>query len=452
MAGDSKLWIEKYRPTKSTDIIGNSNAIHGIKNWLNNFGRANTSGTIIVSGNHGVGKSMSVSIILHEYGYKVKLLNSNDVKNQKVIDEILQTTIKSKNVNDLLIGKNNTKYALIIDDTETISLATEKNSLLNLYKDNEKNKYFPIIFICNLQHNKLVSDIKKTCSEFKFYNPTKDNLMFLAKKIITKENMTIVDDEVIDKIIAFCQFDIRRLIQILHDVYLSFGTAEITAENIKDFIHSSKKMDINEALFDATRRILDSYTNIQNCMILYEMEKVLLPLTIHENYYKSLMLKYNTNDKILDSMKHISDSISQGDVIETNIYTDQNWYLQNIHGFFTCVKTSFYMNKYPTNKRGDYRVNFSSDLNKSSLKNINRKNIINLQNAFPKKSINDVLYINKILHHLIKINDMKKVAEIIKTYNLTIKDIEVAIKIDKTDENKINISPKNKKILVNLLK
>lgn len=450
---DDRIWIEKYKPTTSSEIIGNSNAIHGIKNWLDNFNNEKTSGSIIISGNHGIGKTMSVRIILEEYGYKTKILNSNNIKNQKVIDEILQTTIKSKNVNDLLMGKNNTKYALIIDDTETISLATEKNSLLNLYKDNDKMKYFPIIFISNLQHNKLISDIKKTCLEFKFYNPTKDNLLFLIKKIVAKEKMTIVDDDVFEKIISFSQTDIRRLIQILHDIYLSYGTKKITSNDIKEFIHSSQKKDIDIGLFDATKRILNSYTSIPNCLMLYEMEKVLLPLTIHENYYKSLLLKHNSNDKVLDIMRSLSDSISQGDVIETNIYTDQNWYLQNIHGFFTCVKTSYDMNKYPSKmNKHDYMINFSSDLNKSSLKNINKKNITNLQLVFPKKSIDDILYINKIMSNLIKNNDFEKICEIVKQYKLNVKDIEVAIKIDKTDPVKINISPKNKKILTNLIK
>ena len=43
-------------------------------------------------------------------------------------------------------------------------------------------------------------------------------------------------------------------------------------------------------------------------------------------------------------MIKISDSISRGDNIETSIYTDQNWFLQNIHGFFTCINTNFWIN------------------------------------------------------------------------------------------------------------
>ena len=68
-------------------------------------------------------------------------------------------------------------------------------------------------------------------------------------------------------------------------------------------------------------------------------------------------------------MKYVTNAISEGDVIETNIYTDQNWYLQNIHGFYTCAETSHHINKYSKNKSTPfYQLGFSSDLNKTSLK------------------------------------------------------------------------------------
>ena len=59
---------------------------------------------------------------------------------------------------------------------------------------------------------------------------------------------------------------------------------------------------------------------------------------------KAHFLNDNINN-VIDSLIEISNSISIGDNIETSIYTDQNWYLQNIHGFFTCINTSYYINK-----------------------------------------------------------------------------------------------------------
>jgi len=98
------------------------------------------------------------------------------------------------------------------------------------------------------------------------------------------------------------------------------------------------------------------------------------------------------NDVYIKIMKDVSNSISWGDVIETSIYTDQNWFLQeNIHAFYTTINTSYNLNKYPKNKQEKAKISFSSDLNKTSLKNINRKNISILKQNMPNK-VKIVLY------------------------------------------------------------
>ena len=40
---------------------------------------------------------------------------------------------------------------------------------------------------------------------------------------------------------------------------------------------------------------------------------------------------------LINVLKNVTKSISLGDIIETNIYTDQNWYLHDIHGFTSFI-------------------------------------------------------------------------------------------------------------------
>ena len=148
----------------------------------------------------------------------------------------------------------------------------------------------------------------------------------------------------------------------------------------------------------------------------------------------------------------VTDSISVGDVIETNIYTDQNWFLHDIHGFYTCSRTSYHINK-ECNLRSskDITMKFSSDLNQTSLKNINKKQITNLQKIFTYKSFNDIININKIIYNLVQEGKIYEVYEIMKDYDTNIKTIETLIKIDKTLP-KLAISQKYKKIFNNYVK
>jgi hypothetical protein len=77
---------------------------------------------------------------------------------------------------------------------------------------------------------------------------------------------------------------------------------------------------------------------------------------------------------------------------------------------------------------------FSSDLNKTSIKNINKKNISIIQNKI-NKNINDILLLNKLLVDLIKKEEYIKIKNILKQYKLSSKYIDTILKIDKTIEN-----------------
>ena len=200
--------------------------------------------------------------------------------------------------------------------------------------------------------------------------------------------------------------------------------------------------------------LIDSYDNIESCLSYYKVDKVLVPLTIHENYSKSLFKKYQDKSILINAFKNVSDSISIGDVIETNIYTDQNWFLHDIHGFYTCSNTSYNINSFSSKNKQinySYEMKFSSDLNQTSLKNINRKQITNLQKMLPYKNVNDIVNLNKIIYHLVNLEENEKIYNIVKDYTNSYRLVENIIKIDKTLP-KISISQKNKKILNNYIK
>ena len=137
-------------------------------------------------------------------------------------------------------------------------------------------------------------------------------------------------------------------------------------------------------MYDSVLQLINNYNNYDKIFQLYESEKVLLPLMIHENYFKKTFSKANkiSFDEQLDQAINISDSLSKGDNIETSIYTDQNWYLQNIHGLY-MFRHIIWIN-YSDEQLPFSKIKFSADLNKTSLKNINRKNISNLTKIVSK--------------------------------------------------------------------
>jgi replication factor C subunit 1 len=423
------LWINKYKPKKMSEIIGNVKQIEIFKQWL----QSSINSSIIISGNQGLGKTLTIKLILEEFNYNIRIINPNEIKDHRLLDDFndyynFVSSIYSK------ISFNNTinkKIALIFDETENISLTSEKKYIMDIHKYNNKLKAFPLIFISNNQHSKLLNDLKKNCDEIIFEVPSNNEIKEIISNILIHENIKFEDTTLIDKIIDLSQNDVRRLINLLQELSLNYNNL-ITKKNIQEFINKTREKDIDIGLFNSTVQLINNYLPYDNIIKLYETEKVLLPLMIYENYLK----KMNTENNI-NNIKNISNSISIGDNIETSIYTDQNWYLQNIHGFFTCINTSYWINK--NNLKSKINIDdikFSSDLNKTSLKNINKKNINNLSKVINNKSNQEILMLNKICNHLIENNKEQELINILQSYNknITIKEIELCLKIDKTSE------------------
>jgi shikimate kinase len=440
------FWIDKYCPSKTSEITSNKDEISYIKKWLCNFhkNKAETNSCIVIMGLHGIGKTLIAKLLAEEAGYNTIYFNSYTSKKEPAITSRIMKFYRTKGI----VKKK--RNCVIIDESETISLTSEKNAISDMYKENNIKKYFPLIFITtNTQHNKFISDIQKFSLKIHLKKPESKNLKNLLIKIEKNENFKLENDKARQKIIDFCQSDYRRFLIILQDLYFTYNKNLITYKNTKTFIGNNKKKSEEISLFDATKIALEKYSTFSELQTLYMNEKVLLPLMIHENYINFMFSKYDSrnNDIYIKIMRDISNSISWGDVIETSIYTDQNWFLQeNIHAFYTTINISFNLNKYAQNKSDSPLISFSSDLNKTSLKNINRKNISLLKHNMPNKNLNDLIYMNNIMSNYIINKEYDKVKQIKHAYGLSIKDIEIILKLNKIRE-KITLTSKMKKLI-----
>ena len=211
------LWINKYRPNNLNQIIGQKMQIKKFKEWLLNLKTKNNA--IIISGNHGIGKTLTIKIILENEGYYVRIINPNEIKDFKNIDDFDDYYNQENSILNKINLKKNNKIAILFDEVENISLKSEKKLIMEIFKENNKTNSFPLIFITNNQHSKLLNDLKKNCEEIRFYSPSSLEITNLIKTISINENFKIINDEnVYEKIINFSQYDIKRLINILQEL------------------------------------------------------------------------------------------------------------------------------------------------------------------------------------------------------------------------------------------
>ena len=379
------------------------------------------------------------------------------------------------------------KIVIMIDKLESITSNLDKKTIISIIKTNEKYKICPIILLSNNKHRKILFDLRKICYELVIFPPSNDELTLLLKKICKNEGIYMKDDNVRKIILNHCQNDFRRMLNLMYDVVYVVveNNNEITTKLIEDYCNISREKDIDFILFNISEEILYKYDGLEFILNQHEKEKTLLPLMMHEHYlnimrhrYKNINMKktssysseiygndisiqkYNldTNEINFNKINKISTVLSYGDIIENNIYGDQLWDIQELHGFYSCVMVSYLLNndyEYGKQNYDNYEVKFITDLNKTSLKNINKKNIssvVGIDKLFTNMEIYDYLNMCQILQYLINIDKIDECREKIDGYNIKkIEQLELLLKMDKICYEKINIKSKYKEQIKKLL-
>lgn len=419
------MWLNKYKPAKKSDLVGNGEACRKFAGWLADH-KTHAFGASLVIGERGVGKNCMVECCLREAGYTPMYCSSSDFKAASFGDKLMRA-LGTCAVQNMMEHK--ARRAVIIDDADSISLLSEKDNMLALIRALQGSRVFPLVFISGASHSKFVLSLKKACLEVRCYAPRPYELRSLLRRIAASERMKIAGEAVEDTIISASQSDIRRLVLTMHDVHITFPGQVIDRKAMDLYGVLSQQKTMQLSIFDSAKQLLDAYPSMPECLSVYETEKVLLPLTLYENYFR--VCHDLTSDNI-NTFADLVDSVSIGDLIETNIYSDQNWYFQMMHGFHTCVMTSYLLDGFKSPKLSQYKLQFSCDLNKTSLKNINRKNIANFINAFPDKTFADVQFMNKLLSHMSKDMKPSQVTKLKQEYSIPTKMWDVVMKVDKT--------------------
>ena len=410
----------KYCPTKLNQILGNLKIIEYIKDWLKTYedvkeslkkngllkksskGRkkklvnisdidieySKRKGNLLLTGSHGCGKTTIINIILKEINYEV--IDINNLDSKVIIDSELITKLSNKNING-----SNTKKVLIIDEYESVISLNDKFSIFNIIKENNYNRWIPIIIITNNQHNKQLNEIKKYSNEIKVYPPYPNEITRWIYNICKNEKINL-EYNLIPIFIEYCQIDLRKILIQLDELKINYNNTIIDIKILTEFMEIMKKKDQDYDLYKATEKMLINYKNIDTCLELFESQKVLMPLMIHENYHE--YIKQDKYFKILNIL-------SKGDLLENYIHGEQNWDLLETHGYISCVIPSYYINKY-SNDNKSTKIAFAVDLNRTSVKKMNKKNITKTNDKINKlnnqnirsKSIEEFIYISEILN------------------------------------------------------
>ena len=441
------LWTDKYKPYSIDDmILSVENKNNAIK-WMNNFKKKtkNFTNCLLLHGPPGTGKTSLANILLKTNGYDIIEFNASDIRNQKVLKDKLDKINGNINIINFMCKKKQ-QIGIIIDELDGIN-THEKGAINELISVINSSKSYSSPFICTTNTiNKKIETLKKKATYIKLNKPSRPLIKKLITRITDNENIKI-DIETINLLINKSQLDFRRITTLME--YLFSNNIKNTNE-IERMLDNFDNKNIENTIYDTSTKILSTYE--KDFTTLYNQEKTLIGFYIYENFYNFLINNKKETDKTkLDNISDIYNNYSESDIIDKEIFINQNFVLYNYLCYYKCNIPSYIinkLNKYSYNKANN--VHYSTLLNKTSLEYQNCKLTCRIRGFTNHNSIFIYLF-DMLYNELIDNGNYKKVYEIINYYKIDLSILEKIIKYSSfhISNNKTNLAVKKKIKLFN---
>lgn len=351
-------WIEKYKPKKLKEYIGNLNELVKIKDWLKHWNK-NKSKSMIIFGPTGCGKTTLAYVIAKRFKYNIVEINSSDKRIAKNLQKFK------------LLAETNSPFAknlILIDDVEV----SQDQGFIKFMGELLKITKNPIILTCTDKYERKIATIKRNCNSIELRYPSKAELTNFLHTIIKKEKRKL-NKNLINKLIDKSKCDIRFCI-----INLEFYSIPCKNEN-KQLKLAEKEKKYN--IFAGSNLLFDN--NVSN------QEKVNIICTdrfMFENYIDHNSI--NTS-KDLDQCLYRMDLLCDADILSHSINTKQN---------FNLIPHQANLLSGVTKNSKRKRIEFPNNIGKISKTNSNR---IKRRKLLPKGSsfkLEEFDFIKKILY------------------------------------------------------
>jgi replication factor C small subunit len=200
-----EVWVEKYRPDKLGDIIGQDVVINRLKSYVASKNLPN----LLFSGPPGIGKTCAaISLVKELFGdmwrYNFIELNASDENGINVVRGKIKDFARSSTVGE-------SEFKVIFLD-ESDALTPEAQGALRRTMENYTD-ICRFILSCNYS-SKIIEPIQSRCSVYKF-RPLPDDTIIERIMYIAKEENLDISPGAINAIKYVAQGDMRRAINAL---------------------------------------------------------------------------------------------------------------------------------------------------------------------------------------------------------------------------------------------
>ena len=214
-------WIEKYRPEKLSEIVGNKRIISN----LTSISQSGNLPNLILAGPPGTGKTTSVLALAHEllgenFKKAVIELNASDERGINVVRDKIKRFAQQK------IPLPEGRHKIIILDEADSMTPSAQGSMRVTISDYSNTTRF--VLACN-DSSKIIEAIQSRCTVLRFGKLSSEEILERLKFVLNSENAKYKQDG-LQAIIDTCNGDMRYALNNAQSCVVGFE--EINEENV----------------------------------------------------------------------------------------------------------------------------------------------------------------------------------------------------------------------------
>lgn len=345
-------WSERHRPRHLGQVVGNTDQIRKLAEWLRDWDDVIFHGKIkvpvedkseewrrfktvenlnaravLVSGPPGIGKTTACCLVARcSKKYSVMEFNASDARNRAIIENMSQSLAGN---HTLRMGSGESgslqRSVIVMDECDGMSGGDKggMQALINMIKTTKS----PIICICNDRSDVQVRNLATHCYDLKFWRPDNNVVSKRVKNILEGEGQQ-ADPFTIEAIVEACGQDIR---QVINQVQF-FGTASAYSRGCQ------KDTQLMMSPFDACAKLLNKDTNTSVSttmrMGMFYIDADTMPLMVQENYLRS-------SEKNQEGDANMSRSAYAAELIAIADSMSDNWEVQSSAAILSTIYPAF---------------------------------------------------------------------------------------------------------------
>ena len=236
MDDSNAIWIEKYRPVRLSDIVGQDEIIERLSSYV----KAKSLPHLLFTGNAGVGKTTAAVALAREFfgdswHMNFRELNASDERGIEVVRNQIKQFARTSP-----LGGASFKI-LFLDEADALTPDAQA-ALRRTMESYAMTCRF--ILSCNYS-SKIIDPIQSRCAIYRFRPLGRDAVEEEIRRIAIHEGISVSDDA-IDAIVYVSQGDMRKAINALQGA--AIVNPSITGQMVYAITATARPDEINELL------------------------------------------------------------------------------------------------------------------------------------------------------------------------------------------------------------